>query len=70
MQALYLTRIADLGRSDFVKVDCAACHHGTLLAPRTLLKLGLTPAAKVLDLTAKTAIEPELIKRRGTEQKF
>jgi ribosomal protein S27E len=50
MQPLYLARIEDLGRSDFVKVDCAACHHVALLAPVFLLKLGLSPQTKVLDL--------------------
>jgi hypothetical protein len=27
MPPLYATRIEDLGQGDFVKVDCAACHH-------------------------------------------
>jgi hypothetical protein len=40
---LYLARIEDLGRSDFVKVDCAACHHVALLTPEFLLRLGLSP---------------------------
>ena len=48
--ALYLARIEDLGRGDFVKVDCSACHHVALLTPDFLLRLGLSPAAKVLDL--------------------
>jgi hypothetical protein len=43
-------RIEDLGQGDFVKVDCAACHHVALLAPEFLLRLGLSPQAKVLDL--------------------
>jgi len=50
MLPLYAARIEDLGRSDFVKVDCAACHHVALLAPEGLERLGLSPAAKVLDL--------------------
>jgi hypothetical protein len=49
MLPLYLARIEDLGQSDFVKVDCAACHHVALLTPAFLLKLGLSPLAKVLD---------------------
>ena len=53
MQPLYLTRIEDLGRGDLVKVDCAACHHVALMTPAALLKLGLSPAAKVLDLTMR-----------------
>jgi hypothetical protein len=47
---LYATRIEDLGQGDFVNVDCAACHHVALLAPEFLLRLGLGPQAKVLDL--------------------
>jgi hypothetical protein len=39
MQPLYLARIADFGRGDLVKVDCAACDHVALLTP-ALLKLG------------------------------
>ena len=33
MQPLYLARIEDLGRSDFVKVDYVACHPVALLTP-------------------------------------
>ncbi len=50
MTPLYLARIEDLGRSDFVKVDCAACQHVALLTPEFLRRLGLSPEAKVLDL--------------------
>jgi hypothetical protein len=53
MQPLYLARIEDLGRGDLVKVDCAACHHVALLTPEFLLRLGLSPHAKVLDLTGR-----------------
>jgi hypothetical protein len=49
MPPLFLARIEDLGRSDFVKVDCAICHHVALLTPAALLNLGLSPHAKVLD---------------------
>jgi hypothetical protein len=35
---------------DLVKVDCADCHHVALLTPDFLLRLGLDPRAKVLDL--------------------
>jgi hypothetical protein len=48
----YLARVEDLGRG-FVKIECAACHHVALLTPAALLKLGLSPAAKVLDLTMR-----------------
>ncbi len=50
MMPLYAARIEDLGQSDFVKIDCPACHHVALLAPEFLLRLGLSPQAKVLDL--------------------
>jgi hypothetical protein len=48
MLPLYAARIEDLGPGDFVKVDCAACHHVALLTPDFLL--GLSPQTKVLDL--------------------
>jgi len=35
------------------RVDCAACNHVALLTPRALLKLGLSHAAKVLDLKSR-----------------
>ena len=47
---LYAARIEDLERGDLVKVDCAACHHVALLTPEALLRLGVGPASKVLDL--------------------
>jgi hypothetical protein len=50
MLPLYATRIEDLGSGDFVKVDCAACHHVALLTPEALLRQGLRPVAKILDL--------------------
>jgi hypothetical protein len=50
MQLLYLARIEDLGRGDLVKVDCAACDHVALLTSEFLLRLGLSPQTKVLDL--------------------
>jgi hypothetical protein len=36
-----------------VKVDCAACHHVALLTPDALLRVGLSPGAKVLDLKGR-----------------
>jgi hypothetical protein len=36
-----------------LKVYCAACHHVALLTPEALLRAGLSPAAKVLDLKAR-----------------
>jgi ribosomal protein S27E len=50
MLPLSAVRIEDLGRGDFVKVDCAACHHVALLTPEALLRIGLRSGAKVLDL--------------------
>jgi hypothetical protein len=53
MLASYAARIEDLGLGDFLKVDCAACHHVALLTREALLRLGLRPAAKVLDLKGR-----------------
>jgi hypothetical protein len=53
MLPLYLARIEDLRPGDLVKVDCAACRHVALLTPAFLLRLGLSPSAKVLDLKAR-----------------
>jgi hypothetical protein len=50
MQPQYLAPIEDHGPGDFVKVDCARCHLVALLTPVALLKLGLSPQIKVLDL--------------------
>jgi hypothetical protein len=57
MQPLYLARIEDLGRGDLVQVNCAACHHVALLRPDFLLRLGLNPRAKVLDLKGRVRSE-------------
>src|SRR5262249_4882426 len=59
MQPLYLARIEDLGRGDLVKVDCAACHHVALLRPDFLLRLRLSPQAKVLDLKSRVRCRSE-----------
>ena len=53
MLPLYAARIEDLGLGDFLKFDCAACHHVALLTPGALLRAGLRPTAKVLDLKAR-----------------
>ena len=53
MEPLYLARIEDLGHGDLVNVDCASCRHVALLTPEFLLRLGLSPQAKVLDLTTR-----------------
>jgi len=62
MLPLYAARIEDLKRGDLVKVDCGACHHVALLTPETLLRLGLTPGTKVLDLRMR-------LRCRGCERK-
>jgi hypothetical protein len=46
-------RIEDLGHGDLVKVDCVACHHVALLTSEFLLRLGLNPSTKVLDLKTR-----------------
>ena len=56
MLPLYATRIEDLGPGDFVKVDCAACHHVALLTPEALLRSELSPATKVLDLKREAPV--------------
>jgi hypothetical protein len=56
MLPLYAARIEDLGRGDLVKVDCAACDHVALLTPEALMRGGLSPAAKVLDLEGAIAV--------------
>jgi hypothetical protein len=53
MLPLYAARIENLEVGDFVKVDCAACHHVALLTPEALLRAGLSPGAKVLDLKGR-----------------
>jgi hypothetical protein len=53
MLPLYAARIDDLERGDLVKVDCAARHHVALLTPEFLLRLGLSPQTKVLDLRGR-----------------
>jgi hypothetical protein len=58
MLPLCAARIEDLGQGDFVKVDCAACLHVALLAPDFLLRLGLSPHTKVLDVKQR-------VRRRG-----
>jgi hypothetical protein len=50
---LYAARIENLGQGEFVKVDCAACHHVALLTPEALLRSGLSPGAKVLDIRGR-----------------
>src|SRR5689334_11800692 len=49
----------------------AACHHVALLTPEALLRVGLTPASKVLDLNGRlrcrgwAEITETLVKRRS-----
>ena len=51
-----LARIEHLGRGDFVKIDCAGCHPVALVTPAALLKLGLSPAVKVLDTAMRVTV--------------
>jgi len=64
MLPLYAARIEDLGLDDFVKVDCAACHHVALLTPGNLLRVGLSPAAKLLDFKGRFRSSVEKRQRR------
>ena len=50
MVPLYAAGIEDLGRGDFVKVNCAACSHTALVTPAFLARLGLESRHRVLDL--------------------
>ena len=43
MKPLYAARIEDLGPSDFVKVECAACGHTELLSSDMLRLSGCPP---------------------------
>ena len=56
MLPLYAARIEDLGVGDFVKADCAACHHVAPLTPEILLSVGLSPGAKVLDIRGGSGV--------------
>jgi hypothetical protein len=53
MVPLYIARIENLAQGDFVKVECAACQHVALLGREALLRLGLNPGEKVLDLKGR-----------------
>ena len=55
--------IQDLGRNDFVKVNCAARHHIVLLAPEALLRIALAPVSKALDL--KESFRCRLVRTDG-----
>jgi hypothetical protein len=51
MVPLYAARIEDLGPGDFVKAECAACGHDTLIPVSALIQgLRLPPSTLVLDL--------------------
>jgi hypothetical protein len=53
MLPLYSARIEDLGPGTSSSVDCATCRHVALLTPEVLLRMGLSPAARVLDLKGR-----------------
>jgi hypothetical protein len=51
MVPLYAARIEDLGPGDFVRAECAACGHDTLIPASALIQgLRLPPTYLVLDL--------------------
>jgi hypothetical protein len=56
MLLLYAARIEDLRAGDFVKLDCTICAHVALLTRERLLKAGLPPPTKVLDLKGRAAV--------------
>jgi hypothetical protein len=49
---------------EFAKIDCAACHHVALLTPETLLSVGLSRGAKVLDLRGR--LRWDRVRTRGS----
>jgi len=49
MVPIYAARIEDLGLGDYVQLECT-CGNLTILAPQMLLRLGVKPDEKVLDL--------------------
>jgi hypothetical protein len=51
-----LARVEHFGQGDFVKIDCADCHPVALVTPEALLKLGLSPAVKVLDTAMRVTV--------------
>ena len=55
MLPLYATLIEDLGVGDFVKIDCAACHHVALLAPD--ITQAILDGRQPPDLTAEKLLE-------------
>jgi hypothetical protein len=57
MLPLYAARIEDLGLDDFVKVDCAACHHVALLTPGNLLRVGPQPRGEASRLQGAVSIK-------------
>jgi hypothetical protein len=52
MVSLYAAKVSDLGRGDFVSIECP-CGHTELLTPVMLATAGVTPDQKVLDLGSR-----------------
>ena len=50
MMPLYLAQIEDLRQGEFVKVDCAACHHVALLTPAAFVEAQVEPCGQGPDL--------------------
>ena len=80
MLPLYARRIEDLGPDDFVKVDCAVCHHIALLPAEALLRaggnrqhwpvqiVGIEPDRCRKKTTAKTGAAPRARGAEGAEK--
>jgi hypothetical protein len=52
MVPLYAARVSDLGKGDFVIVECG-CGHSGLIHPAGLASLGLGPDDRVVDLAPR-----------------
>jgi hypothetical protein len=57
MKMLYEARLQDLGPGDFVRVECAACGHETLIPQSALLHgLRLPPGERIVNLRTAAAL--------------
>jgi hypothetical protein len=68
MLPLYLARIEDLGRGDFVKVDCAACYHVALLTPEFPTTARAQPSGQ--GATSQITRQVPRLRSRGTRSRF
>jgi hypothetical protein len=65
MVPLYAARIEDLGPVDFMVIECVACPNVGLLSGAYLLKLGLPPYSKLLELKRHTRCRGCGLRGRG-----